>query len=92
MDNDGRRRARHLVEAERHVSEGERLVEHQRRAVEKRRRDGRHTELAMQLLDEMEESLRLHIQDRDRLRREWAGVDCLGDPRIEAETSIAERS
>jgi hypothetical protein len=75
MDGDGRRLAQHLVEAERHVSEGERLVEHQRRSIEKRRRDGHHTELAMQLLEEMEESLRLHIQDRDRLRREWMGND-----------------
>jgi hypothetical protein len=72
MDSDGRRLAHHLVEAERHVSDGERLVEHQRRTIEKRRRDGHHTELAMQLLEEMEESLRLHVQDLDRLRQEMA--------------------
>jgi hypothetical protein len=43
--------------------------------IEKRRRDGHHTELAVQLLDEMEQSLRLHKQDRDRLRRELRGDD-----------------
>ena len=71
MNGDGRRLAQHLVEAERHVSDWERLVAHQRRTIAKRRRDGHHTELAMQLLEEMEGSLRLHIQDRDRLRQEF---------------------
>jgi hypothetical protein len=40
--------------------------------IEKRRRDGHHTQLALHLLTEMEESLRLHIRDRDRLRRDLA--------------------
>jgi phytoene dehydrogenase-like protein len=92
MDGDGRRLAQHLLEAERHVSEGERLVEHQRRTVEKRRRDGHHTELALQLLEEMEESLRLHIQDRDRLRREWTGNARLGGLQGESAAPAAERS
>ena len=92
MDGDGRRLAQHLVEAERHVSEGERLVEHQRRRVEKRRRDGHHAELATQLLEEMEESLRLHIQDRDRLRREWAGIARPGGLQPESATAAAERT
>jgi hypothetical protein len=91
MDGDGRRLAQHLVEAEQHVSDGERLVEHQRRAIEKRRRDGHHTELAMQLLEEMEESLRLHILDRDRLRREWADNSRAGE--IQGpNTAAAERT
>ncbi len=72
MDSDGPRLAQHLVEAERHVSDWERLVAHQRRTIAKRRRDGHHTELAMQLLEEMENSLRLHVQERDRLRQEMA--------------------
>ena len=94
MDVEGRRLAQHLVEAERHGSEGERLVEHQRRRVEKRRRDGHHAELAMQLLEEMEESLRLHIQDRDRLRREWASnlQGELGGLQGESATAAAERT
>jgi hypothetical protein len=72
MDGEKRRIAQHLLEAERHISEGERLVEQQRMRIEKRRRDGHHTQLALQLLTEMEESLRLHIRDRDRLRLELA--------------------
>jgi hypothetical protein len=76
MDSERRRIAQHLLEAERHVSEGERLVEQQRMRVEKRRRDGHHTQLAIQLLTEMEESLRLRILDRDRLRRDMSdGID-----------------
>jgi hypothetical protein len=92
MGGDGRRLAQHLVEAEQHVSDGERLVEHQRRAIEKRRRDGHHTELAAQLLEEMEESLRLHIQDRDRLRREWAENARPGELQEESASTTAERT
>jgi hypothetical protein len=73
MDSDELHIAQHFVEAERHVAEGERLVAHQRRVIEKRRRDGRHTELAMHLLAEMEKSLRLRIQERDRLRQHLSG-------------------
>jgi hypothetical protein len=73
MDSEKRRIAQHLLESERHVSEAERLVEYQRMRVDKRRCAGHHTQLAMQLLAEMEESLRLHVQDRDRLRQELAG-------------------
>jgi hypothetical protein len=73
MDGDERHIAQNFVEAERHVAEAERLVEHQRRMIEKRRRDGRHAELAMHVLAEMEESLRLRIQERDRLRQHLPG-------------------
>jgi len=73
MDSDELHIAQHFVEAERHVAEGERLVAHQRRVIDKRRRDGRHTELAMHLLAEMEKSLRSRIQERDRLRQRLSG-------------------
>jgi hypothetical protein len=63
----------HLGEAERHVAQGERLVEHQRMTIEARRRDGLDIELPTQLLAEMEESQRLHIEGRNRLREELAG-------------------
>jgi hypothetical protein len=92
MDTDALRLAHHLVEAERHVAEGERLVEHQRRTIAKRRRGGHHTELAMQLLDEMEKSLQLQIKDRDRLRRECAGITPPGELQGETTTAIAERA
>jgi hypothetical protein len=65
---------RHLeqrfAEAEMHVAKGERLLQHQRETIEARRRDGHDVNLATALLDEMEETQRLQIADRDRLRRE----------------------
>jgi hypothetical protein len=73
VNREQRRIAQHFVEAERLVLEGERLVAHQRLTIAKRRRDGHHTELAVHLLNEMEESLRLHMRDRDRLRQQLTG-------------------
>ena len=61
-----------LAEAEIHVLDGERLVERQRTAIKERRRDGVEVTLATELLAMMEETLALHIADRDRLRRELA--------------------
>ena len=61
-----------LLNAEVHVAGGERLLEQQRASIEQRRRDGRNVELATRLLAEMEETQRLHVNDRDRLRRELA--------------------
>jgi hypothetical protein len=77
MDNEDRRIRQHLAEAERHVSHGERLVEHQRMTIEERRRDGHDIELPTQVLTQLEEALRLHIEGRDRLRRELAEADPL---------------
>lgn len=73
MDRDKRQQVeRHLDEAERHVAEGERLLESERRNVEERLRDDHPVTLAMELLTTMEETQRLHREDRDRLRREFA--------------------
>ena len=72
---DGAKRGRleqRLAQAEIHVSEGERLVQQQRATIEERLRDGHDVGLAKQLLAELEESLRLHIADRHRLRQELA--------------------
>jgi hypothetical protein len=63
---------RHLAQAERHVREGEQRLEHQRAIIDERRRDGHDVELSEQLLAEMEESQRLHVAERDRLRAELA--------------------
>jgi hypothetical protein len=65
----------HLAEAERHVAEGERLIEDQRARIEERRRGGLDVELATQLLEQMERAQRMHVEDRDRLRREQATSD-----------------
>jgi hypothetical protein len=61
-----------LAEAERHVTEGERLLEQQRNNIEERRRDGHDVRLSIELLSEMEETQRMHIAGRDRLRNELA--------------------
>jgi hypothetical protein len=63
------RKMHDLETAERHVSRGERLVERQRAAVEELRRDGHNVDVATGLLAVMEETLRLQIGDRDRLRQ-----------------------
>lgn len=61
-----------LDDAERHVERGERLIERQRNSIEERRRDGHDVELASDLLGEMEESQRHHIEHRDLIRGELA--------------------
>jgi hypothetical protein len=63
---------RHLARAERHVLEGELRLERQRAIIEERRRDDHDVELSEQLLAQMEESQRLHVAERDRLRAEPA--------------------
>ena len=74
MESEERRLAEeHFTLAEKHVSEGERLVEHQRKTIDERRREGHDVELPVKVLAEMEESLRLHIEGRDRLLRELTG-------------------
>jgi hypothetical protein len=92
MDNDRRRLVQHLVEAERHVCEAERLVNHQRRTIAKRRRDSHHTELAMHLLEEMEESLRLHTEDRDRLLQQLARNALPSVLQKETAAAVSERT
>jgi hypothetical protein len=73
-----RAKQRHLeqrfAEADRHVADGERLLQHQREAIEERRRDGHDVKLATALLAEMEETQRLHIAGRDRIRQELAAM------------------
>ena len=71
MDNVKRRlMERNLQEAERHVTESEALIEGQRTSIDERRRDGHDVELAVDLLDEMEESQRVQVMDRDRQLRD----------------------
>jgi hypothetical protein len=61
-----------LERAERHVSDGERLVKRQRAITEQLRHHGHDVGLATQLLAALEQSLQLHIGDRDRLRLAYA--------------------
>ena len=60
----------HLAQAERHVSEGERNATRQRELIARLERDGCDTGEARRQLRQLEARLALHIEDRDRLRKE----------------------
>jgi sRNA-binding protein len=60
----------HLEQARRHVAEAERHVAHQREIIAEKERDGRDTTTSKQLLDQFEQTYRLHVTDRDRLEKE----------------------
>jgi hypothetical protein len=60
----------HLAEAERHVAESETRLGHQRASIEERQRDGHDVGLAETLLAEMEQTYRMQLADRERLRHE----------------------
>lgn len=60
----------HLAQAERHVAQGERHVAEQRARVHALERDGHDITQSLRLLDRFQESLALHVTDRDRLRKE----------------------
>ena len=62
----------HLALAERHVTAGERHVAEQRARVEALERDGRDTTESLLLLSQFQELQKLHVADRDRLKRELA--------------------
>jgi hypothetical protein len=66
---------RHLADAERHVATGDRVLAKQAAMIENRRSEGLDVELAMQLFGEMENTQRLHVAERDRLRRELSAAD-----------------
>jgi hypothetical protein len=59
-----------LAEAERRIPEAERHVANQLEFVERLERDGRDPSQALQLLQQFEEVLAIHMADRDRLRRQ----------------------
>lgn len=61
---------RHLAQAERHVALGERHIATQRAIIAELVRDGHDTSRAEALLATFEQSQRLHVEDRDRLRKE----------------------
>jgi len=63
---------KHLAQAERDVGLGTRHVERQREIIAELGRDGHPTEQAEQLLQTFEDSLSLHVSERDRLQKELA--------------------
>jgi hypothetical protein len=60
----------HLELADRHVSEGIRHAMRQRALVERLERGGHDIREANSLLRRFEDTLELHVRDRDRLRNE----------------------
>lgn len=63
----------HLEQAERHVAEGERHIAEQEDRIERLARHGHSLIEAKKLLENYYFCQLLHIQHRDRIRRELAG-------------------
>ena len=64
-----------LAQAERHILIGEGHVSEQRRLIDELERDGHDVTSAKELLATFEESLWLHVQHRDRLRKELSDAE-----------------
>ncbi|ODM74078.1 hypothetical protein A6X20_12035 [Bradyrhizobium elkanii] len=62
--------ARHLAEAERHIAEGERHIAEQEELIEHLAHHGHDLAEARKLLDNFYSCQVLHVQHRDRIRRE----------------------
>jgi hypothetical protein len=60
----------HLEQAERHVARGEELIAEQKARIAEMERDGHDTGPFRDLLRQFEETQRMHVADRDRLRKE----------------------
>jgi hypothetical protein len=59
-----------VAQAERHVARGEVILARQRATIVASERMGRNVESSKKFLSVFEESQRLHVADRDRLRRD----------------------
>ena len=62
----------HLALAERHVAQGRRHIAHQKQIIIDLNNAGHDTAVAQSLLIDFEDVLRMHIADRDRLKKELA--------------------
>jgi len=62
----------HLALAERHVAQGRRHIAHQKQIIIDLNNGGHDTIVAEGLLVDFEDVLRMHIADRDRLKKELA--------------------
>ena len=72
MDGERQLLEERLAVANRHVTVGRLLLDRHRTNIAEGRLDTHLLGLATQLLAELEESLRLHLEDRNRLRKELA--------------------
>jgi len=64
----------HLRLAEEHVAAGERSIARQRQVIRELERDGHDSTNAHELLEQFEEIQAMHVQGRDRLVDELAGL------------------
>ena len=64
----------HLAQAEDHVALGERHLADQRALIAELTRDGHDISQAKELLATFEQTQLLHVEDRDRLRKELEEV------------------
>jgi hypothetical protein len=64
-----------LAMAEGHVAEGQAHIDKRRSLIEKLERDGSDIQAAQASLKQFEELQKLHLEDRDRLRKEVAQWD-----------------
>jgi hypothetical protein len=71
---DGATLIRHLAEVESLVTLAEVIVAQQHQLIADMERDGTDTRMARQLLIEFEETLSLHIAQRDRLKAQLAAI------------------
>lgn len=62
--------AEHLAQAEMHVASGERHIAEQRAIIDELERGGNDAAEAKALLASFEQTQRLHLENRNRLRRE----------------------
>lgn len=62
----------HLALAERHVAQGRRHVAHQKQIISDLENGGHDTAVARSLLLNFKDVLKMHIADRDRLKKELA--------------------
>ena len=68
----------HLAEAQRHVSDSERKLYEQRERIARLEREGDNTTEANRLLKEIEDVLRRHAADLERIRGQLA-AEATGD-------------
>ena len=78
MDGERRFLEERLAVANRRVTVGRLLVDRHRKKIAEGRLDGELLALATQLLAELEQSLQLHLEDRNRLRKELAKLSTSG--------------
>ena len=69
----------HLTLAEEHVALGRKHIASQRRIIAELKRDGHPSGIAEEILVTFESAQKMHVEDRDRILSEIAGLDRRGE-------------